>query len=87
VVITALQRAILGQQAEVPFAHEGGSVSRLAQERRQGGMAWRQAGVAADKRLVETNVQAVLIASGNESGARGRADRGVGIGLQEARSA
>jgi tRNA(Ile2) C34 agmatinyltransferase TiaS len=54
VVIAALQRAIPGQQAEVPLAHEGGPVSGLAQERGQRGMARRQTGVAAGERLVET---------------------------------
>ena len=50
-------------------------------------MAWRQTGVAADERFVETNIETVLIAPGNQGGARGRADRGIGVGLQKAHSA
>ena len=87
VVIAAQQRAILRQQAEMPLANEGGPISGLPQERGQRGMARRQTGVAAGERLVETNVETVLIASSNQRSARGRADRGVGVGLKKACSA
>ena len=43
--------------------------------------------IAPGQIVVETNVKTVLIAPGNQCGARRRADRGVSVGLQKAHSA
>ena len=85
VIVAALERAEVGQIAEVPFAEQGGAVAGFLEERGQRGMLGRQAqsGVAGAQRLVEADGQAVLIAAGDQRGPRGRAHGRVGVGLQE----
>src|SRR5213078_2735675 len=75
-VVAALQGAVVGQRAEMPLADEGRAIARFAQQRGESRMVRRQAGLAglARDRLFETDGQAVLIAAGDERGARRGAD-------------
>ena len=85
VIVAALQRAEFRQFAEVPLADERRRIAGFLQQRRQRRMLGRQAdhGVSSAERFLETEPQAVLIASGDERRARCGTDRGVGIALQK----
>src|SRR5438094_909174 len=78
-VVAALQRAEARQEAQVPFADEGSSISGFFKQRRQRRMAGRQAdtfGTLRIQRLFQTQREAILITAGNEGGACRRAGRG-----------
>ena len=86
VVVSALERAVVRQPAQVPFADQRGAVAGFFEQRRQRGMFGRQADVACGpgERFFQADGQAVLVASGDERDAGGGADGGVGVGLGEA---
>src|SRR6266568_5073958 len=84
VVISALQRAVFWQLAQMPFAYERGAVACLLQQRRQGGSVRRQTYFALGQRLVQTDREPILVAAGDEGSAGCRTNRGIGISLQEA---
>src|SRR5690606_40157752 len=67
-LIAALERAVPGERAQMPFADERGGVARVAQERGHGRVFRRQAQRrrSAGNRLVEAATDAVLIASRSE---------------------
>jgi hypothetical protein len=88
-VVAALERAEIRQEAEMPFADQRGAVACLAKQRRQRGMIGRQADVLRRygvDRLLQADREAILVAAGDQRGARGRADRGIGVALGEAHS-
>ena len=68
----------------MPLPDERRAVAGLLQQRRQGGMLRRQTDIAAGQRLLQPDRQPVLVAAGDQRGARRRTDRGVGVRLQEA---
>ena len=82
-IVSALQRAEFRKQAQMPFSNQRGAVAGFLQQRRQGGMVGRQADIASRQRLLQPDRQPVLVAAGDQRGARCRTDRGVGVGLQK----
>jgi len=85
-VVAALERAVVRQIAEMPFAHQARAVARLLEQRRQGRMARRQPDTLRRRRvdrLFQADRQAHLIAPGDQPGARRRAVGGIGIALRE----
>ena len=85
-VVAALERAVVRQIAEMPFADQARAVACLLEQRGEGGMTWRQPdgfrGRGID-RLLEAHRQTHLIAAGRQAGARGRAIRRIRIALRE----
>ena len=87
IVVTALQRAEIGQPPQMPFADQSGLVTGPFQERRQGRMGRRQTDLARHtraQRLLEPDLRSVLVTPGNQRDAGGGADRGIGVGLRKA---
>ena len=85
-VVAALDRAEVRQEAEMPLADQRGAIARLPEQRRQRGMARRQADIPGRRRidrLLEPDRQPVLIAAGDQRRARRRADGRIGVGLGE----
>src|ERR1044072_7573589 len=73
VVVAALQWTEIWQVAEMPFANQGGGIARLLQQRRQSGVAWRQADVLGTYRtnwFFEPDRQASLITASDQRRAR-----------------
>jgi hypothetical protein len=88
-VVAALERAVVRQIAEVPFADEARAVARLLEQRRKGRMARRQPDVFRRRgvdRLFEAHGKTHLIAPGDQAGACRRAVGGIGIALREPQS-
>ncbi len=91
-LVARFQRAEVRRVAQVPFAHEGGAVAGVLQQRGQRGVGGRQAqavvaaGGGADGFLGRA-AQAVLVARRHEREARGRAHGRVGVALGELQSA
>ena len=86
VVVAALDRAEIRQEAEMPLADQRRAVAGGAQQRRQGRMTWRQAdglGRRRVDRLLEADGQPILIAPGDQRRPRRRTDGRVGVGLGE----
>ena len=84
-VVAAFQGAELGKNAEVPLSDESCTVASLAKQRWQGRMFRRQADFGITRqRLFQPYSQAVLVAAGDQSCARGGTNRRVGIGFEEA---
>ena len=88
-VVAALQRAVFRQKPEVPFADQCGAIAGRAQQRRQCREAGRDAhlrlvAVGAAQRLDEADLEAVLVAPGDQPDPRVGAERRVGVGLSEA---
>ena len=83
-VVAALERTEIRQKTEVPLSDQRRGIARLLQQGRQGRMARRQADVLRSSgvdRLLQANRHTVLVSPGGKRRARGRTDRGVGIGL------
>src|ERR1700730_8542651 len=86
VVVATFQRTEIWQVTKMPFSDQRRAISRLLEQRWQGGMAWRQAdpfGTQRNKRLFEPNRQASLIAPSDQRRARRRAVRRIGVRLRE----
>src|SRR5262249_14433890 len=72
VVVTALERTEIRQNAQMPLADQSSAVSRLLQQRRQGGMLGRKADLrVANQRLLEPQPQSILVAAGDQRETRG----------------
>jgi hypothetical protein len=96
VVIAAFERTEIRQRAEVPLADERRSVTCFSEQRRQRRMVgWEADGIDAldapgarrGNRFFQANAKPILIASGDERGARCRTDCGIGVALSEADAA
>ena len=88
-IVAALQRAVFRQKSEVPFPDQRGLIADRAQQRRQ----CRKAGwdphlglvaVGGAQRLDEAQLDAVLVAPGDQRDPRVGAERRIGVGLREA---
>ena len=84
-VIAALEGAGAGESAEVPLADEAGVIPGGSEQGGESGMGRRNSddGGAGGDGLLEADREAVLIAAGEEGGARGGTDAAVGVGLGE----
>jgi len=82
-VIATLQRAEIGQGAQMPLADQGRLVAGPLQERRQGRVRGWQADLPRREGLFQADRQPVLVPPGDQRHAGGGADRGIGVGLQE----
>jgi hypothetical protein len=87
-VIAALQRPVFRQKSEVPFPDERGAVAGRAQQRRQCRKAGRDPHlrlIAIDgaQRLDQAQLEAVLVAPGDQRDPRVGAERRIGVGLRE----
>jgi len=85
VVVPALQRPKRRLRSEVPLTDEEGPITLGSEQRGQRRMPGRQADVGGGAQgLVETDPQAVLVPAGDEGSPGRRADRRVGVRLEEA---
>ncbi len=87
IVVAALERAEIGQCAQMPFADQYGLIAGPLQDRRQGRMTRRKADLSwrtGAQRLFQTDRQPVLVTPGDQRHARRGANRGIGIRLAEA---
>ncbi len=88
-VIAALQRPVFRQKSEVPFPDQRGAIAGRAQQRRQCRKAGRDphlglVAVGGAQRLDEAELEAVLVAPGDQRDPRVGAERRIGVGLREA---
>jgi len=84
IVVAALQRAEIGQCAQMPFAYQCGLIAGPVQDRRQGRMIRRQADLSrrtSAQRFFQTDRQSVLITPGDQRHAGGGANRGIRVSL------
>src|SRR5258708_6449800 len=83
-VIATLERTEIRQEAEMPFTDKRCAVAGAPKERRQRRMAWRQPDVLGRvcvDRLLQSDREAILIASSDQGRTRGRTHGRIGIGL------
>ena len=85
-VVAALERAVIGQAAQMPLAEQRGAVSSRLQQRRQGRLGGRHPDILrrGGDRLLQPDRQAVLVSPGDQGRACGRTHGGVSVALHEA---
>src|SRR5215475_8867548 len=79
-VIATLERTEIRQEAEMPFADQRCAVAGATKQRRQRRMAWGQPDVpgrARVDRLLQSDREAILVASSDQRRARRRAHGGI----------